>query len=130
MATLQAGGESVLVPLHIDTGAQLTLISREYLEELGFDPPAAPDLADTINWKDFRSPNGSRVALGFRFQDALIELEGASFATTMDVFGSLERIDRSLLGRDFLDRVLLGFDWYGRSLYLSERSTNEFEEVG
>ena len=119
LVELRTGVGSITIPVGLDSGTQYTLVNGEQLAGIGFDPPmdARPDThPDCIS---FGGLAGGGL-LGYRF-DVELRIVEASIVQNCQIFGSLRPIPRSVLGRDFFSRLLIGFHDAGEMVYLDSQ---------
>ena len=106
----------ITIPVLLDSGAERTLVNREQLEQIGFDPPKNPDPKTDPSARRFEGVAGGSV-LGYLF-DVELRVVGTGVVHDCQIYGSLEPIRRSVLGRDFFSRCVVGFHDAGERVYL------------
>ena len=122
VGTLRAQREEVsAISLYLDTGAQFSLFDQQVLEAFDFAVPAERDPKDE-RWQAFGGGNGK--LWGYRFDDLQVSVDGTPLVVTLPVYAAAEELwKRNVLGRDFLRKFVAGFDLYGATVYLRDRST-------
>jgi hypothetical protein len=106
---LRSGGEVVLLPAYVDTGASHCLFERNHAGLLNLD-------VETGDRKTFRTATGSVDAFGHLFTMEVLDLK---FESVVYFFAD-KHISRNLLGRaGWLDRIRFGLIDHDGELYLA-----------
>jgi hypothetical protein len=116
LVELRTGAGRITIPVGLDSGAQYTLVNGEELEGIGFAPPPGADPATDRDCIRFGGIAGGNL-LGYAF-DVEMRVNGTGIVYDFRVYGSLVRIPRSVLGRDFFSRLLVGFHDAREEVYL------------
>lgn len=119
MVTISANGQAFEYEAHVDTGAERTIFWGYLLEPLGWQQLPEEDGGA----KSFRGATGNQVWAS-SLEDAELSLPtGDSFQLT--IWGSHERLERNLIGRDLLRRGVFGFDLELQHLSVSSLRDND-----